>query len=189
MSTAIKRRKKRLGQILVEQKCDYRDQARRAPLDQHAQDPGQSSAERLIEMKPGQSGAGHRGGGPPATVSNTCAWPITRLTRRSLVRFLRTWPAISDHPCGPDEHTLTVALSDPANIYLLDDIKLRTKMEIVPLMSLQTDIEAAIEKYYGVSGALEDMIKDFGDGEDVELLQKRTRIRKTSVPARMMRLW
>ena len=66
-----------------------------------------------------------------------------------------------------------MALSDPANIFLLDDIKLRTKMEIVPLISLQADIDTAIEKYYSDNDALGSMMKDFDEDDDVELLEKK----------------
>lgn len=51
-------------------------------------------------------------------------------------------------PVDRTERTLTVALADPGNILVLDELKLKTKMEIEPLLSLPKDIEQAIEKYY-----------------------------------------
>ena len=43
---------------------------------------------------------------------------------------------------------LTIALSDPSNIYLLDELKLLTKTEIIPVISFESDINEAIERYY-----------------------------------------
>ncbi len=44
--------------------------------------------------------------------------------------------------------TLTIALADPSNIYLLDELRLLTKSQIVPVISFETDIDEAIRKYY-----------------------------------------
>jgi type IV pilus assembly protein PilB len=74
-------------------------------------------------------------------------------------------------PVDRTGNTLTVALSDPANIFLMDDIRLRTKMEIIPLLSMESDIEAAINKYYGTSAdAFEQMIDAAAD--DVEVVER-----------------
>jgi len=51
-------------------------------------------------------------------------------------------------PVDRTDKTLTVALSDPGNILVLDELKLKTGMDIEPLLSLPRDIEQAIEKYY-----------------------------------------
>jgi len=67
-------------------------------------------------------------------------------------------------------NTLLIAFADPANIVLIDELKIRTKMEIIPLISLGQDIEAAIERLYGKGvDAIEEMIKDISE-EDVELI-------------------
>ena len=75
-------------------------------------------------------------------------------------------------PVDRTGNTLTVALSDPANIFLLDDIRLRTKMEIIPLLSTEVDIEAAINKYYGNNAdAFEQLIGSAAD--DVEVVEQK----------------
>ncbi|MBE7557620.1 type IV-A pilus assembly ATPase PilB [bacterium] len=75
-------------------------------------------------------------------------------------------------PVDRTGNTLTVALSDPANIFLLDDIRLRTRMEIIPLLSKESDIEAAINKYYGsTADAFEQLIDSAAD--DVEVVEHR----------------
>lgn len=66
--------------------------------------------------------------------------------------------------------TLLIAFADPANLILMDDIRIRTKMEVIPLISLEADIVAAIERLYGRSAdAIEEMIKDISE-EDLELV-------------------
>jgi type IV pilus assembly protein PilB len=52
-------------------------------------------------------------------------------------------------PLDRTDKLLTVALVDPDNIHHLDEIKLKTKMDVMPVISLPKEIEAAIDKYYG----------------------------------------
>jgi type IV pilus assembly protein PilB len=67
--------------------------------------------------------------------------------------------------------TLMVALSDPSNIYLLDELRLLTKCKIVPVISFESDIREAIEHYYRKEeSALDEMLKEISD-EDMELLE------------------
>lgn len=57
--------------------------------------------------------------------------------------------------------TLTIALSDPSNIYLLDELRLLTKAQIVPVISFESDIDEAIKKYYQeTEDRLATMLKD-----------------------------
>jgi type IV pilus assembly protein PilB len=51
-------------------------------------------------------------------------------------------------PVDKTSDTLTIALADPSNIYLLDELKLLTRCQIVPVISFESDIKEAIEKYY-----------------------------------------
>lgn len=51
-------------------------------------------------------------------------------------------------PVDKTGDTLTIALSDPSNIYLLDELKLLTKTEIIPVISFESDINEAIARYY-----------------------------------------
>jgi type IV pilus assembly protein PilB len=78
-------------------------------------------------------------------------------------------------PVDETGNVLTVALADPANVFLLDNIRRSTGMEIVPLLSLDSDIEEAINKYYGDKEALQKVISEIHDNEEVqtELLEDR----------------
>ncbi len=44
--------------------------------------------------------------------------------------------------------SLVVAMVDPLNFFAIDDIKLYTKMEVIPCLANGTEVERAIEKYY-----------------------------------------
>jgi len=68
-------------------------------------------------------------------------------------------------PVDKTGKTLTVALSDPANIFILDELKLLTKCEIIPLISYDSDIQRAIDQYYRKSDAIEQVLKDMKDAD------------------------
>jgi len=75
-------------------------------------------------------------------------------------------------PVDKTGDTLTIALSDPSNIFLLDELKLLTKCNIVPVISFESDIKEAIERYYGGDESnLNEMLKDISD-EDIEPTQE-----------------
>jgi len=48
--------------------------------------------------------------------------------------------------------SLVVALSDPTNIFVKDDIAFLTRCKIQPVVALESEINSAIDKYYGGSG-------------------------------------
>lgn len=54
-------------------------------------------------------------------------------------------------PIREDGKTLTVAMADPLNILAIDELSIRTKMTIVPVISLEEEIKRAIEELYGGS--------------------------------------
>ncbi len=71
-------------------------------------------------------------------------------------------------PVDKTGDTLTIALSDPSNIYLLDELKLLTKTEIIPVISFESDISEAITRYYpdgvGSNGtAIDEALKEITD--------------------------
>ena len=68
--------------------------------------------------------------------------------------------------------TLTVALSDPSNIFVLDELRLLTNCQIVPVISFETDIQEAIDQYFeedSTRSHLEDMLKEM-DSKDMEFI-------------------
>ncbi len=67
---------------------------------------------------------------------------------------------------------LTVAVSDPLNLFAMDDLKMLTKYQIDPVIAGESDIRAAISNFYGaraqdVSKILQDIPRDNIEVEDV----------------------
>ena len=64
--------------------------------------------------------------------------------------------------------TLIVAMSDPSNIYAIDELKFRTQYTIEPVVASEAAIEAAIVRYYEKGPNLDEMLEELGDLEDVD---------------------
>src|SRR5918997_6214807 len=60
-------------------------------------------------------------------------------------------------PIGFDGERLIVAMSDPANVFALDDIRTITGMEVKPVVATAADIEAAVRKYGHFEQSVEEM--------------------------------
>lgn len=74
-------------------------------------------------------------------------------------------------PVDKTGNQLTVALADPANIYILDELKVLTGNEIIPLISYESEINRAIEQYYRKQDVLQETLKDIEEIKtDVELV-------------------
>jgi type IV pilus assembly protein PilB len=63
--------------------------------------------------------------------------------------------------------TLIVAMSDPSNIFAIDELKFLTQYNIEPVVAAENAIEAAISRYYDKGPDLGDMLSEF-DGEEVD---------------------
>ena len=67
--------------------------------------------------------------------------------------------------------TLTIAMTDPTNVFAMDDIKFMTGFNVEPVVASETAITEAIDKFYGSIEAgeeLEKVMKDLS-GEDAEM--------------------
>jgi len=73
--------------------------------------------------------------------------------------------------------TLIVAMSDPSNIFAVDDIKFMTGYNVEVVVASEAAIKAAIDKFYDQSASLADVMSDLemedfevvGDEEDVDV--------------------
>jgi len=72
------------------------------------------------------------------------------------------------------DYTLTIALSDPFNVFLIDDLKNITGKEIDVVMSASSEISKAIDAYYGVEeeASVTDVSKDI-QVEDFEIVSEK----------------
>src|SRR5918999_121386 len=60
-------------------------------------------------------------------------------------------------PIGFEDSRLVVAMSDPSNVFALDDIRTITGMDVKPVVATAGDIEAAIRRYGQFEQSVEDI--------------------------------
>jgi type IV pilus assembly protein PilB len=74
-------------------------------------------------------------------------------------------------PLKRDGRTLTVAMSDPASMSVLDDIKFITRLDIFPVIAGEFTLRNAIEKFYASGEAqMENLLADIAE-DDIEILE------------------
>ncbi len=75
-------------------------------------------------------------------------------------------------PISLAHDVLTVAVADPTNVLALDDIRLATKLsQIRTAVATASDVQEAVNRYYGGAGAAGGMTDSFGSLQDVEGLE------------------
>jgi type IV pilus assembly protein PilB len=55
-------------------------------------------------------------------------------------------------PLSRSGATLTIAMTDPTNVFAMDDVKFMTGYNVEPVVASETGVLDAIDKYYGVGG-------------------------------------
>ncbi len=68
--------------------------------------------------------------------------------------------------------TLTIAMTDPTNVFAMDDIKFMTGFTVEPVVASETAIAEAISKFYGHAESVEELskvIKDLPGEENADL--------------------
>ena len=75
-------------------------------------------------------------------------------------------------PIGFEEGKLLVAMSDPANVFAIDDIRSISGLDVKPMVATKADVVAAINRYHRADGDLDDlqMALDSTESEDEESL-------------------
>jgi type IV pilus assembly protein PilB len=74
-------------------------------------------------------------------------------------------------PLKRDGRTLTVAMSDPSAMAVLDDIKFITRLDIFPVIAGEFTLRNAIEKFYASGEAqMENLLADMAEDDDIEIL-------------------
>lgn len=63
-------------------------------------------------------------------------------------------------PIGFNDERLIVAMVDPANIFAIDDLRLLTKREIVPVVATESDIIAAINRFSRMDESVEEIAEN-----------------------------
>src|SRR5574340_1083980 len=67
--------------------------------------------------------------------------------------------------------TLTIAMTDPTNVFAMDDIKFMTGFNVEPVVASESAITEAIHKFYGDATSTEEIDKVMKDlaGEEADL--------------------
>jgi type IV pilus assembly protein PilB len=72
-------------------------------------------------------------------------------------------------PISYEDGRLLVAMSDPANVFAIDDIRSITGAEVKPVVATKSDVTAAINRYHRVDGDLDDLTMSMESEEDDDL--------------------
>jgi type IV pilus assembly protein PilB len=72
-------------------------------------------------------------------------------------------------PIGWDDGHLLVAMSDPANVFALDDIRSITNADVRPVVATKSDVVAAINRYFRADSDLDDLTMALDHEEDESL--------------------
>ena len=70
--------------------------------------------------------------------------------------------------------TLTIAMTDPTNVFAMDDIKFMTGFNVEPVVASETAISEAIHKFYGEVESVEELDKVDGKtltGDEADALE------------------
>ena len=60
-------------------------------------------------------------------------------------------------PIRYEDNKIVVAMSDPANVFAIDDIRTITRMEVQPVVATRTDVASAIQRLRGMDESVEDI--------------------------------
>jgi len=75
-------------------------------------------------------------------------------------------------PLKKEGRTLTVAMADPTNMGVIDDLKFVTRYDIFPVIAGEYTLRTAIEKYYEqVDAQLDNLLKEMGEESETEELE------------------
>lgn len=78
-------------------------------------------------------------------------------------------------PVKKDKRILIVAMSDPLNIFALDEVRLASGLEVQPVIASEEDIKRVIEYFYGkqtAEKAVEEFKKEYNSGNNLEFDQE-----------------
>jgi len=68
-------------------------------------------------------------------------------------------------PFKQESRRLYVAMADPLNVMVIDDLHLMTGMKVVPMLALNTEIQDAFNRVYSVKNAAESVLKEIEDAD------------------------
>lgn len=150
------RRKKRLGDLLVSSGAITEEQLATALDNQKV--TGKKLGESLIDLgyisEVDIAEALHRQLGVDMVHLSDITIPdeILQLVKESV---LRKYNVIPFEYSILNMNELRVAMSDPMDIYAIDDLSFITNMQVEPVVTTPSDISSALDKYYGNNEAMQ----------------------------------
>lgn len=77
-------------------------------------------------------------------------------------------------PLKREGRTLTVAMADPSNLVIIDDLKFITRYDIFPVIAGEYTLRHAIEKHYGeaADAALQSILQDIDNDDNIEVVEE-----------------
>lgn len=170
----------RLGELLVRSNLITRDQLQRA-LEEQKNSGGQLRLGAVL-VKEGYISESEL----TAFLSKQYSVPSINLAEFEIdpavvkllpVEVVQKYQAI---PVNRSGSTLILAMSDPSNIFAIDDIKFMTGYNVEVVVASDTGIKSAIDKYYDQSASLADMMSDL-DLDDLEVVAEHDEVDVTSL--------
>src|SRR5206468_3491672 len=164
--TTVKRKAKQLGQILIEQGLITPEQLEHA-LEEHRRTP-KSLGRTLIDLGLIKESDLVRALAEQVGLEfvDLADYPIDAAVTGLLPDALaRRYRAI---PIGERDGKLLVAMSDPANVYALDDIRTITNRDVQPLVATASDVEQAIQKFSHMDGQVEALASEAAELLDTD---------------------
>ena len=77
-------------------------------------------------------------------------------------------------PLKRDGRTLTVAMADPTNLGVIEDLKFITRYDIFPVIAGEFTLRAAIEKHYESTDLqMQTILQEIADDADVEIVEEK----------------
>ena len=118
---------------------------------------------QFVEERKLMAAIGEHLGIPPLDLTKVKLEPeIVELIPQNVAEFYQLIPI------ARIGNALSVAMADPLNIFAIDDLKLMTGLDIVPIIGTETDIMEAITSYYSGKSDMSDILQDVEE-PDVEL--------------------
>jgi type IV pilus assembly protein PilB len=159
----------RLGEILVTNNLITREQLAKA-LEEQKLSGGQARLgtilvkQDLISEQNLTAFLSKQYGVPTVSLSNYDVDPaVTKIIQSEVVQKYQLVPI---NRAGA---TLIVAVTDPSNLFAIEDIKFMTGYNVEMVIASESDIKAAIDKYYDQSASLADVMDDM-NLEDLEVV-------------------
>ncbi|NVN91537.1 MAG: type IV-A pilus assembly ATPase PilB [Desulfuromonadales bacterium] len=159
----------RLGEILVTNNLITREQLDKA-LDEQKMSGGQARLgsilikQKLLNEQDLTSFLSKQYGVPTVNLSDFDIDPA--VTKTIQAEVVQKYQLVPINRAGS---TLIVAVTDPSNLFAIEDIKFMTGYNVEMVVASESDIKMAIDKYYDQSASLADVMGDM-DLEDLEVV-------------------